>query len=118
LIDDILSMTLALLLHCKNIEETQHFYRSVLGFSANICEGILTAEHFDQKLLFTSQDLWDMEPACSGTIYLTTPDVERYFNSLNGKVALAWPLQDMSYGSREFGVIDCNGYHLAFQQQV
>jgi hypothetical protein len=24
----------------------------------------------------------------------------------------------MPYGSSEFGVVDCNGYHLAFQQQA
>jgi len=30
----------------------------------------------------------------------------------------AWQLQDMPYGSREFGVRDCNGCHLAFAQQA
>jgi len=46
------------------------------------------------------------------------PDVDAYYATVKDAASVAWPLQDMPYGSREFGVVDCNGYHLAFQQQV
>jgi uncharacterized glyoxalase superfamily protein PhnB len=57
-------------------------------------------------------------PRFSGTIYFTVPDADSYFATVKDKVAIAWPVQNMPYGSREFGVKDCNGYHLAFQQQA
>jgi hypothetical protein len=31
-------------------------------------------------------------------------------------VTLAWPLERMPYGIEEFGIVDCNGYTLAFAQ--
>lgn len=46
------------------------------------------------------------------------PDVERYYAQVKDTVAISWPLQHMSYGSHEFGMTDCNGYCLAFRQQV
>jgi uncharacterized glyoxalase superfamily protein PhnB len=91
----------------------------VLGFAVvDSARSSITAEKHGGKLIFTAQDLWQSGPACSGTIYFTVPDVDACHASISGKVALAWPLQDMPYGSREFGVVDCNGYTLAFQQQV
>jgi hypothetical protein len=91
----------------------------VLGFEvSSSAESTLTAEKHGGKLIFTEQDLWGAAPACTGTIYFTVPDVEACYAVIRGKVAMAWPLQDMPYGSREFGVTDCNGYTLAFQQQA
>ena len=112
-------MPVTLLLRCNNIEETRAFYASVLGFAVSAsAEGSLTAENTAAKLLFTAQDLWESAPVCSGTIYFTVPDVDACFAAVKDQTTLAWPLQDMPYGSREFGVTDCNGYTLAFRQQA
>jgi predicted enzyme related to lactoylglutathione lyase len=112
-------MSVSLLLRCNNIEETRAFYTSVLGFAVSAsAEGSLTAAKYGGKLVFTAQDLWKSGPVCSGTIYFTVPDVDDCYAAIKDKAAIAWPLQDMSYGSREFGVTDCNGYTLAFQQQA
>jgi predicted enzyme related to lactoylglutathione lyase len=112
-------MSVTLLLRCNNIEETRAFYASVLGFAvASSSEETITAEKHGGKLIFTGQDLWKSGPACSGTIYFTVPDVDSCYASLKDRTAIYWPLQDMPYGSREFGITDCNGYTLAFQQQV
>ena len=110
-------MPLTLLLRTNDLKQTREFYESVLGFDAfDSAEGTLTVEKHGGKLIFT--DIWGAPDGFSGTIYFTVPDVDRYFASLQGKVEVAWPVQDMSYGSREFGMKDCNGYHLAFQQLV
>jgi uncharacterized glyoxalase superfamily protein PhnB len=112
-------MSVTLLLRCNNIEETRAFYASVLGFAVSAsAESTLTAGKNGSKLIFTAQDLWKSGPVFSGTIYFTVPDVEACFATIKDKAVLAWPLQDMPYGSREFGVTDCNGYTLAFQQQA
>lgn len=111
-------MSLTLLLRCNSIDETRAFYRSVLGFGvADTAEGTLTVERAGAKVIFTRQDLWNSLPTCSGTLYFTVPDADSYFASVRDRVSVAWPIQDMPYGTREFGIIDCNGYTLAFRQQ-
>lgn len=112
-------MSLALLLRCNDLEETRAFYRSVLAFNVrDSAEGTITAENEGGTLIFTTGDLWECPPGFSGTIYFRILDADGYFASVKDKVDVAWPIQDMSYGSREFGIRDCNGYHLAFQQRV
>jgi catechol 2,3-dioxygenase-like lactoylglutathione lyase family enzyme len=113
-------MTLTILLRCKDLDATRAFYSSVLGFSvADSAGDTLTVERNGGKLIFTRQDLWKSEPACSGTIYFTIPDTSEYYATVKDQVEIAWPLQRMPYGSsEEFGVKDCNGYHLAFQQDT
>lgn len=111
-------MPLTLLLRCNDLEETRNFYRSVLDFSVTDTAGTLTVEKHGGRLIFTDQDLWQGPPACSGTLYFQVPDADAFFASIKDAAAVAWPIQDMPYGSREFGIRDCNGYHLAFQQQV
>ncbi len=111
-------MPLILLLRCNDIGETRRFYQSALGF--NVVGGTegLTVEKNGGKLIFTEENLWHRQPALSGTIYFTVPDADEYFASIKDSVAVAWPIQDMPYSSREFGIRDCNGYYLAFQQQM
>lgn len=110
-------MTLALLLRCKDLEETRIFYASTLGFRVvDSAANTISVALRDGVLLFTAQDLWRQPIGLSGTIYLTTEDVDRDFARLASAVPIEWPVQDMSYGSREFGIRDCNGYLLAFWQ--
>ncbi len=111
-------MSLTLLLKCGNVDETREFYESVLGFNVAETAGTVTVEKHGGKLIFTEQDLWQSQPMCSGTIYFAVPDVDDYFASIKDTSAVAWPVQDMPYGSREFAIKDRNGYLLAFQQQV
>ena len=110
-------MAITLLLRCEDLEATRHFYGQVLGFQVKDAAGNLRVDIFGGVLIFTPRDLWQAPPALTGTIYFTVPDVAAWYTSLQDRVTVAWPLQDMPYGSREFGIQDCSGYHLAFQQQ-
>lgn len=113
------SMSLTLLLHGNDLQATRKFYESILGFDAHdSAEGTLTVQKQGSKLIFTSADLWQIPAGLSGTIYFTIPDADNYLSSIRGNANVAWPIQDMPHGSREFGIKDCNGYLLAFQQQV
>ncbi|CAN7218303.1 VOC family protein [Acidovorax sp. LjRoot129] len=112
-------MTLSILLRCFEIEQTRNFYESVLGFSAiSTADSTITVSKDGARLVFTDRDLWHANPILSGTIYLTVADVDEYFSIIKDKTSIAWPLQDMTYGSREFAVADCNGYLIAFQQAM
>lgn len=109
---------MTLLLQCRDIEQTREFYKSALNFNVrDTVEGTITADNHAGTLIFTSESLWENPLGFSGTIYFTVPDTDAYFASIKDKVTVAWPVQRMSYGCREFGIKDCNGYHLAFQQK-
>eukprot|EP01036_Dinobryon_divergens_P040849 gene40849-54069_t len=111
-------MPLSILLRCIDLQSTRDFYQSALGFdSTATAENTLTVSMEGSRLVFTSQDLWTLEPRLSGTIYITVVDVDAYFAAIKDHVTLAWALQDMPYGSREFAIVDCNGYLIAFQQE-
>lgn len=109
-------MSLSLLLRCQDLEQTRAFYRDALDFEVGEAADPLAVEGHGAGLLFTCEDLWKCGPVCSGTLYFSVPDVDAYYAAVRDRAPLAWPLQDMPYGSREFAVIDCNGYYLAFQQ--
>ncbi|SFM55250.1 VOC family protein [Variovorax sp. OV329] len=110
-------MALTLLLRCRELEETREFFHTVLGFNTvESAESTLTVEKEGGKLIFTTQDLWSAAPGLSGTIYFSVPDVEGFWNEVKDKTPIAWPIQDMPYGAREFGLRDVNGYLLAFRQ--
>lgn len=111
-------MTLSLLLRCHRLEETRRFYASTLGFRVTeSAEDTLSVEFEGATLLFTAADLWHEPVGLSGTIYLATEDVDACFARIASAVSVEWTVQDMPYGSREFGIRDCNGYLLAFQQR-
>lgn len=108
-------MSLRLLLRCQNLAETRDFYRDALRFGVEDgAEGTLIVTLEGGMLIFTEADLWKSDLVASGTIYFTVADVDAYFAAVKDKVTVAWPLQDMSYGTREFGINDCNGHWLAF----
>jgi len=111
-------MSLTLLLHCNDIGTTRSFYRDVLGFRVtDTVEDTLTAECSGARLVFTASDLWQSRPFFSGTIYFEVEDLESLYASVRDTPHVSWALQDMPYGSREFGIKDCNGYFLAFRQK-
>ncbi|MGE7991639.1 VOC family protein [Pseudomonas sp. NPDC089554] len=110
-------MPLSALLRCRDLQQTRAWYEA-LGFNvSDSAQATLTVSLQGSQLVFTKDDLWGSEPGCSGTFYLSITDLDRYHEQVKGRTTLAWPLQDMPYGSREFGVRDCNGYYLAFSEQ-
>jgi len=112
-------MSLTAVLRCHNLHDTREFYESRLGFTAaHTAEGTLTVDKEGAKLIFTEQNLWNSHPVFTGTLYFTVKDVDSYYASIQEVVSLAWELQGMPYGTREFGIKDCNGYLLAFQQKM
>ncbi|TDF86192.1 VOC family protein [Pseudomonas sp. H9] len=110
-------MPITLLLRSTDLQSTRVYYRDTLGFTVSDSQdATLTVQLEDCRLIFTRDDLWGSAVGCTGTIYCAIPQVDRYFESVKEKAVIAWPLQDMPYGSREFGIRDCNGYYLAFTQ--
>ena len=106
-----------LLLKCNDLQETKNFYSSILGFTvSNSSNDACTVTNEDGTIIFTEMNALGKIPQCSGTIYFFLKDVDSYYKSTKGKVSEQWPLQIMTYGTKEFGIKDCNGYNLAFAQ--
>ena len=112
-----LRMAMNLLLKCNDIEQTKNFYSTALQFNvSDTAEGTCTVQKAGGTIIFSTGDNLGTTPTMSGTIYFFAPRIDEYFNSVKDHVDIQWPLQDMSYGTREFGMKDCNGYYLAFAQ--
>lgn len=104
-------------LACRSVEQTRSFYQTLQGFEIfDTAMDTLTVEFEDCTLIFFESGADDPEPNFTGTFYLFVRDVENCWATLRDVAAVQWPLQNMSYGTREFAIRDCNGYRLAFAQ--
>lgn len=56
-------------------------------------------------------------PAFTGSFYLRTGDVNAWWEKLKNKSYVFYPVDNFSYGMREFAIRDCNGYILQFGQE-
>lgn len=112
-------MPMHILLKSHDVDRTKSFYEEILGFEAiESNQDTCTVQKEDCTIVFTSDDLWSGPPKCTGTIYMYIDDVDSYYKSIKEKAIVLWPLQDMPYGTREFGVKDYDEYHLAFAQKT
>lgn len=111
-------MSLNLLLKCYSVEESKAFYSEILGFDvSDSAEGTCTVQKEGGSIIFSDANLWQGPPRCTGTIYFFLSDVDGYFEQVKDKAIVRWPLENTSYGTREFAVKDCNEYTLAFAQR-
>ena len=122
------------MLLADDIRETMDFYRDKPGFSVTgtwpedgkptWCQ--LTSG--DVKLMFFSfaphehdedhdHDHID-SPTLSGFLYVYPDNVNEAWDALKDKAEVAWPIQNMEHGMREFALKDCNGYTLVFGKSV
>jgi len=53
-------------------------------------------------------------PTFTGTLYFNMADAAGMYAQVKGRVHIVWPLEDMPYGTTEFGIRDPDGYVLAF----
>ncbi len=68
-------------------------------------------------MLSTGSHLGD-KPAFTGTLYFNMDGVHEFYARVKDQVDIVWPLEAMEYGTREFGIHDCDGYTLAFAEEV
>jgi uncharacterized glyoxalase superfamily protein PhnB len=121
-------MTLAIsgvmpVLKVQDMQRAVNWYTQVIGFELTwrfLDEG---AEHCmlrsgGIRMMLSTGDNLGGSPAFTGTLYFNTPHVEPLFERLKDIVDVIWPLQQMDYGTLEFGIHDLDGYRLAFTKRV
>lgn len=100
------------------------FYTEILGFSsiwrnANDGDGenVMLEAGTINVLLSTGSHLGDV-PAFTGTLYFNMTGVQDFFDQIKERVEIVWPLENMEYGQKEFGIRDPDGYILAFAEEL
>jgi uncharacterized glyoxalase superfamily protein PhnB len=109
------------MLWVSDIEQTIAFYRDVLGFKcANQMEGWACLVNHNAELMISLPN--QHEPferlQFTGSFYFQPDDVDESWEQLRGKVPVVYPIENFSYGMREFAIRDNSGYILQFGKPV
>ena len=113
------------MMEVNDLQETIDYYTTTLGFElqgtwpddaparwAALRAGQVT-------LMFITRDEPGANPpTLTGQLYCYPPDVNALWDELKDNAAIAWPIDNMGYGMREFAIRDCNGYVLTFGQDI
>lgn len=112
-------------LRARDLNETIDFYQR-LGFSLRGIEPCGGPPQWcalgrdGAQLHFHVLDLEGQlrQPALSGTLYIPVDDVDALVREWQGLTPFIWGPANMSYGWREFAILDPSGYTLAFFQKA
>jgi len=111
-------------LKTNDLQDTIGFYTDHLGFtlcwrsSLNGRGETCMLDAGKASILFSTGAHLGDSPLLSGTLDFNIDGVDAYYEQVKGRVEIVWPLEVMSYGTREFGIRDDKGYTLAFAEEV
>jgi uncharacterized glyoxalase superfamily protein PhnB len=115
-----------------NVADNIDFYKNSLGFEPIYVQtenevsnfAILKNEN-SQIMIGEKEILWKHVPelknkdsANSVMLYFEMDDVASYYEKVKQKVEMLRELHDTWYKTKEFWIKDCNGYLLAFFQNI
>jgi uncharacterized glyoxalase superfamily protein PhnB len=99
------------------------FYTDTLEFrldSGGADAGWATLRHGSLALMLAAQQA-TTETAVAGfpgSLYFRTDDVDAWWQRLQPRARIAYPLEDFAYGMREFAIHDADGHLLQFGQAL
>lgn len=107
------------MLETKSLKETLAFYTEILGFTNDgYFEdwGWMSLKKDGLSIMFiTPNEHRNIpEPIMSGSLYISTENVDEVWADLKDKCKVSYPIEDFSYGMREFAILDNNGYMIQF----
>jgi RimJ/RimL family protein N-acetyltransferase len=114
------------MLYTGNIQQTIDFYTNTLGFSLDKTNqqekqiSWCSLSSNSVSVMFTTLEALagSSDARMTGSLYVHTNDVDGLWKKHNENCEIVYPIEDFSYGMREFGIRDNNGYLLAFGQPV
>lgn len=113
-----------------DVAATLDFYRRVLGFEAVMTvpdaapfhwamlrrDGVILMIQERANLTAEYPLLAERQPGGGLTLFLKVSDVAALFRAVEGQADICAPLHDTFYGTREFALVDCNGFILTFAE--
>lgn len=114
-----------------DLPKTISWYQSILGFEIISISPDSTNPTFARlkkggvEIMFYHRTEFALEiPSFTDTriggsiaLYLTVDDIQSIWDMIQDKAKVIQPLHNTDYGSREFTILDCNGYHLMFGER-
>ena len=111
----------SIVLTTEDVARSVKFYAEQLGFTCTLqLEGFARVRlgAADIMLALPNAHVPWKGASFTGSIYLDVDNVDELWETLKDRVRVAYPIETMEYGLREFGVLDDNGYGLNFAQPV
>jgi uncharacterized glyoxalase superfamily protein PhnB len=108
-------------LRTKELAASTSFYVAVLGFKCLAqSEEWVALERDDVEIMLAlpNAHVPFERPQFTGSIYFQTDEVDAWWERLKSKGKVVYPIENFSYGMREFAVEDINGYCLQFGQEI
>ena len=112
----------------EDIQGTIAYYTELLDFECDSHDeerGWVSVSREGINITFSVPDSQDSHSQGSqenshftGSVYIYADDVDSIWERIKGRVKICYPLESFSYGKREFGIYDNNGYLLKFGQLV
>ena len=120
------------ILWTKDLDKTVSFYESVLGFKkrsqfpnfASLSRDnieimfVLPIEEPEDCKDPNSNEEFFPKPQLTGSIYITTENVDELWNVVKDKVKVISTIADREYLMRDFSIADNNGYELVFGEDI
>lgn len=124
-----LSLTPELLV--EDIQKTLSWYQATLGFEVLFTSPESGDPNFSrikkgsaEIMLYERKEFSKDVPSFASTqvggsfvLYLEVDNIQEEWSKLKDKVTVIQPLHKTPYGSSEFTIQDCNGYHLMFGER-
>ena len=105
----------------EDVARSVKFYVEQLGFTCTLqLEGFARVQLGVADIMLAlpnAHQPWQ-GPRFTGSVYLDVDNVDELWERLKTRVRIAYPIETMEYGLREFGILDDNGYPLNFAQPV
>lgn len=111
------------MLWTKEIAESIKFYTKTLHFNLNTHDeelgwASLSKDDAEIMLSLPNAHVAFKQPEFTGSFYIRTAEVEQLWEAVKEQAKICYPLEDFSYGMREFAIYDNNGYLLQFGKEI
>ena len=109
-------------LRVADMDRSAGYYTEVLGFSVRwreLADGggeNCMLEAGSVHVLLSTGEHLEAPPRFTGTLYFDIAGVRAFWDQVRDLAEIVWPLEEMEYGSLEFGIRDPDGYTLAFSE--
>ena len=107
------------MLRTWDLPATVEFYTGVLGFTCDSRSetwASLKRNRVGLMLSVQNHHERDQAPAFTGSLYFRTDKVDEFWLAVKDRARVCYAIETFSYGMREFGIYDNNGYLLQFGQ--